>query len=179
MPNIKFDKQTGREEEKFDTEDAFAQPELLLEPNIDVIRKRKQFLVVNFDKQIGREEKKHVDDEEVYVNNLEYDEPRAKDPAERKIVAHDFGKQEERFKSNQMLIDSDLVADELIIETKLPERKIKGFVNMDKDKVERFPIKINKDPFYDDQPITDMHIGKSLMIPKERKSIMHFRMKLT
>ena len=57
-----------------------------------MIRKRKQFLVVDFDKQIGREEKKHVDDEEVYVHNLEFNEPRANDPAERKIVAHDFGK---------------------------------------------------------------------------------------
>ena len=46
---------------------------MILEPNIDVIRKRKVNFV-DFDKQIGREEKKHLDDDEYYVNNLEYKE---------------------------------------------------------------------------------------------------------
>ena len=69
-----------------------------------------------------------------------------------------------------MFKEADLVADELIIESKLPERKIKGFVDMEKDKGERFPVKLNKDPFYDDQPITDLNIGKSTCNSYSNKS---------
>ena len=29
---------------------------------------------------------------------------------------------------------------------------------MDKDNVERFPEKLNKDPFYNDQPLTELNI---------------------
>lgn len=41
LPNIDFNKQRPREEEKYDSEDVNLHSELILEPNIDVIRKRK------------------------------------------------------------------------------------------------------------------------------------------
>eukprot|EP00347_Sterkiella_histriomuscorum_P001067 403373456 len=159
LPDINFDKQLGREEEKFDSEDINMHQELILEPNIDAIRKKKQFYV-DFDKQIGRVdlEKKHIDDDEVFVHNLSFREIRANDPADKKIVVHDFGKQESRFKEDeklQRLRDMDIQPDELIIENDLPAKRVKGNVQMDKDTVERFPVKINKDPFYNDQPLTD------------------------
>lgn len=105
--------------------------------------------MVDFDKQVGREEKKHVDDEEYYVHNLSFREIRANDPADKKVVVHDFGKQEERFKVD-MRRQMDMEPDELVIDNKLPDKKIKGNVNMAKDAVDRFPDKINKDPFYAD-----------------------------
>ena len=157
IPLVNFDKQITREQEKYESEDINMHQELLLEPNIDAIRKRKQFLVVDFDKQIGREERKHIDDDEYYVNNLEFGEMRANDPADRKVVVHDFGKKEDRFKID-MRRELGLEPDEIIIDNKLPEKKIKGYVNMEKDTVERFPDKINKDPFYNDQPLTELNI---------------------
>jgi len=40
LPNFKFDKYTGREEEKVMTEDINNQEQLLTEPNVDFVRKR-------------------------------------------------------------------------------------------------------------------------------------------
>jgi hypothetical protein len=67
----------------------------LIDPNIDITRKKVPFLA-DFSKIQGREEKKHMDDEEVYVRNFEFEE--MKDPGERKVIVHDFGKVEDRFK---------------------------------------------------------------------------------
>ena len=97
LPEIRFERQIGREEEKIQLEDANNHEELIVEPNIDVIRKRKIFLV-DFDKQTGREEQKHVDDDEYYVNNLEYKE--VPDPSQPRAIAHDFGKAPDRFNSD-------------------------------------------------------------------------------
>jgi len=67
------------------------------------------------------------------------------------VRAHDFGKPEDRFKHHHSALqkDLDLIPEENILEPQLPERTIKGYVNMDKG-VERFPLKTNEDPFYDD-----------------------------
>ena len=56
--------------------------------------------MVDFDKQIGREEKKHIDDDEYYVNNLDFQNPRPYDPSEKRVIGHDFGKKEDRFKTD-------------------------------------------------------------------------------
>lgn len=40
LPDIKFDKYTGREEEKVMNEDINNQEQLQIEPNIDFVRKR-------------------------------------------------------------------------------------------------------------------------------------------
>lgn len=45
--------------------------------------------------------------------------------------------------------EMDLENDEIIIENVLPHRTVKNIMTMEKGS-ERFPIKINKDPFYDD-----------------------------
>ncbi|CDW74037.1 UNKNOWN [Stylonychia lemnae] len=176
VPGVDFEKQIPREAEKYESEDINMHQELILEPNIDVIRKRKQFLVVDFDKQVGREERKHIDDDEYYVNNLSYGEIRPNDPADKKVVAYDFGKKEERFKID-MRRELGLEPDEVIIEPQLLDKKVKGNVNMDKDKVERFPDKVSKDPFYNDQPLTELNIDidKAIQATKPNIPVVDFK----
>ena len=165
----------GREEEKLDSEDLNHHQELILEPNIDAVRKRQQFLV-DMNRQVGREEKKHVDDEEVYVHNLSFREVRPKDPAEKKVAAHDFGRREERFKPD-FRREYEFEPDEVILDQKLPEKKIKGAVEMGKDKEERFPQKLNKDPFYEDQPLTELKIDvdNALKATKPNVPVVDFK----
>jgi len=43
-----------------------------------------------------------------------------------------------------------LINDVLIIETEGPKKRIKGFVEMDKQTDERWKVKLPEDPFYDD-----------------------------
>ena len=120
----------------------------MIEPNIDVIRKRPQMLV-NFDKQVGREETKQLDDEEYVIRNFERFEE-IKDPAQAKVIAHDFGKGGERFKEHELGRKLDLEGEELIVEDiEGPKKHIKNTYIMDKA-AERFPEKLNKDPFYED-----------------------------
>ncbi len=71
MPNINFDKQVPREVEKVDHEDANNGEELMLEPNIDAVKKRVPNLV-NMEKQKGREEAKKLDDDEYFVQDFEF-----------------------------------------------------------------------------------------------------------
>ena len=54
LPDIIFDKQIGRKEEFKAEDDIAGKEELILEPNIDVIRRRQTYLVTDFSKQIGR-----------------------------------------------------------------------------------------------------------------------------
>lgn len=130
-----------------DNEDINNHQELLIEPNPDVIKKRMVNFVV-MDKQVGREEKKHLDDDEYYVNNEEYKE--ILDPSQKRIIAYDFGKQEDRFKVDR-LKDLGIEQDELIIEDNLPARVVKGAVRMDVGMAgDRFKEPLNKDPFYED-----------------------------
>ena len=51
---------------------------------------------INFDKQMGREEPKRLDDDEVYIMDLD-ENPIPNDPSVPKVVAHDFGLGGERF----------------------------------------------------------------------------------
>ena len=81
--NIGFERQIGRGDDRPDLADADNHAELVIEPNIDVIRKRVPFLA-NFEKQKGREETKHVDDDDVYVDNNEYADPYPNDPSQYK-----------------------------------------------------------------------------------------------
>lgn len=96
---------------------------MLLEPNIDVIKKKKIFLA-DFEKQIGREEKKHVDDDEVYIRNFDFEDARPKDPSEPKVKGFEIAKQADRFKID-LKREFDIEQDELIIDANLPEKKVK------------------------------------------------------
>ena len=147
--------------------------ELIIEPNIDVIKKRKVFLV-DFDKQVGREEKKHVDDEEVYVKNFDFEDIRPKDPSEPKVKGFEFGKAEERFKID-LKRELDIEEDMLVIEPNLPERVVKNVVRMDKGG-ERFKEKIDKNPFADEIPNTEMNIDvdKALKATKPDVPVVDF-----
>lgn len=71
---------------------------------------------MDYDKQLGREEKKHVDDEEYYINNMSFSKIRPADPGEKKIIAHNFGLKEERFKED-LKREFDLEKEELILES--------------------------------------------------------------
>ncbi len=91
------------------------------------------------------------------------------------MIAHDFGKGGDRFPENfkkQLDLDEDV----LVIEPELPKRTIKGYVNMDKGE-ERFPDKPNKDPFYDEQPLTELNIDvdKALQATKPEVSAPDFK----
>jgi len=66
------------------------------------------------------------------VHNMSFREMRANNPAEKKVIGHDFGKKEERFKTD-LRRDLDLEPDEVIIDHKLPDKKIKGAVDFGKD----------------------------------------------
>lgn len=55
LPDIKFEKQIGRPED-FKLEDFGQGEELIIEPNIEAIRKKQPYLVRDFSKQIGRDD---------------------------------------------------------------------------------------------------------------------------
>lgn len=67
------------------------------------------------------------------MHNLSFREPQPNDPGLKKIVAHDFGKQEDRFKVD-LRREMDLLPDEVVIDNKLPDKKIKGNVDIGRDK---------------------------------------------
>ncbi len=110
-------------------------------------------MFVQMDKQVGREEKKHIDDDEYYINNMEYKE--IQDPSAKRVIVHDFGKQVPRY-NEDLREELGIAQDELIIEANPLPKQVKGAVAMAKAG-ERFPEKLpNKDPFYDEQPISDL-----------------------
>jgi len=96
IPGFDIEKQIGRPEAP-DRDEAL-DDELILEPNIDVIRPRRPG-APDFDKQIGREEKKTLDDDEVFVVDFDGVAPVPNDPSAPRIRGfHEFGKAEDRFK---------------------------------------------------------------------------------
>lgn len=86
LPNIQFEKMLGRPEPKGPSE---TEDELILDVNIDAIRPRIPG-APDFDKYTGREEKKTLDDDDVFIVNLDND-PIPNDPSLPKVVAHNFG----------------------------------------------------------------------------------------
>jgi len=96
LPNFQFEKQIGRPDLE-ENKDYETDEQLILEPNIDVIRKR-QPTAPDFDKQIGRVEPQKLEDmeDEIYIRRLD-DPPIPYDPSVPKVVAHDFGAREDRF----------------------------------------------------------------------------------
>ena len=142
---------------------------MILEPDINVIKKR-QPTAPDFDKQLGRESPKRLDDEEVYIREF-VDDPIPNDPSVPKVVAHNFGLGEKRFnlEEEKLADDFDFRDDKLDLDPQLPERRVKGFVDMDRG-AERFPEKLNADPFYDEQPLNeldnDVHEALKAVRPK-------------
>mmetsp|Transcript_22576 Transcript_22576/g.21753 ORF Transcript_22576/g.21753 Transcript_22576/m.21753 type:complete len:98 (+) Transcript_22576:490-783(+) len=69
----------------------------------------------------------------------------------------------------------DLEDDELIIENKAPERPMKNVIRFDKYS-ERFQEVLNKDPFYDEQPLTELNIDidKAMKSTKPQVSVPNF-----
>ena len=68
-----------------------------------------------------------------------------------------------------MAEELDFNDDRLDLDPRLPERRVKGFVDMDRGE-ERFREKMNADPFYDEQPLNeldnDVHEALKAVRPK-------------
>ena len=109
-----------------------------------------------FEKQIGREDKIDIDDDEIFVRDFDED-PIPRDPAAPKIIAHNFGLGPERFnlEKEKLNDDLDLGQDENFLDPQPIERKVKGYVYMDRGE-ERFREKLNPDPLYDDLPLNEL-----------------------
>jgi hypothetical protein len=139
LPDIKFEKQIGRPEEyKLDDDH---REELIIEPNIEVVRKKQPYLVTDFGKQIGREdlEKRDPHQDEYYIMGGT-EEERLADPSMKRPVVYDFGRPKQRFDLGvEKELAEILQPDELLLDPEPLAKKIKGGVNYKQDKVERFP----------------------------------------
>ena len=78
-------------------DDIAGKDELILDPNIDVIRRRRTFLVTDFNKQIGRKEVGDSDPakDEYYIAVGDEEEKMA-DPSAKRPIVYDFGKPKPR-----------------------------------------------------------------------------------
>ncbi len=92
LPDIKFERQLGREEREVDEDDDREGDVLDLEPR----RLEKHMPDVNFEKQLGRPEPIDLDDDDDFVRDFD-DEPVPKDPSAPKVIAHNFGLAGDRF----------------------------------------------------------------------------------
>ena len=74
-----------------------------------------------------------------------------------------------------MADELDFGEDKLELDPQLPERRVKGFVDMDRGG-ERFKEKINADPFYDDLPLNELDndIDKALNAVRPKASVPNF-----
>ena len=68
---------------------------MIIEPNIDAIRKRKVYLVRDFDKQIGRNDNVDITADEYFIN-VGTEEEKLDNPGRKSVVAYDFGKPKKR-----------------------------------------------------------------------------------
>jgi hypothetical protein len=131
---------------------------LILEPNIDAIRKKQTYLVTPFEKQKGREdqEKYEIYDKDDYIYaGLEEEKM---DNNKKTVVAYSFGQPKQDFKKLNPDIAELLEPPELIIESELPKKKVKGNVKFFEGP--RFEEK-KIDPERDCWPATtDMKIDK-------------------
>ena len=97
LPDIIFDKQIGRKEEMKVDDDIAGKDELILEPNIDVIRRRRTYLVTDFNKQIGRKEVGDNDPtKDEYFIAVGDEEEKLADPSAKRQIVYDFGKPKQR-----------------------------------------------------------------------------------
>ena len=97
LPDIIFDKQIGRKEEMKVDDDIAGKDELILEPNIDVIRRRRTYLVTDFNKQIGRKEEGDNDPtKDEYFIAVGDEEEKLADPSAKRQIVYDFGKPKQR-----------------------------------------------------------------------------------
>lgn len=119
--------------------------------DLEPMKPGRRIAEINFDKQIGRDDPKKLnDDDEVFIRNLE-ENPIPNDPSAPKVIAHNFGLAGDRFDHEKERLNKDLdfLEDEVFIDPKPVEKRLKGGVFMDKGE-ERFKEKLNPDPFYDD-----------------------------
>ena len=152
LPDINFEKQMGRAVPEADEDDEKEGDVLVLEPR----RVEKHMAEINFDKQVGRPEKYDLDDDDVFVHDYD-NEPIPNDPGARKVIAHNFGLGPDRFDHEKERLDEELdfAQDEVFLDPQLPERKVKGAVQMDRGE-ERFREKLNPDPLYEDLPLNEL-----------------------
>ena len=145
LQDIRFEKQLGRTEPQ--EVDEF-QDELIIEPNINVIRPKKPS-APDFSKQLGREDPLKLPDDEIYILDLP-DNPIPNDPSMPRVKGIvNFGLGKDRFDNEKEMARAlDLEQDELFIESADLPRRIKGFVDMQKQTEERFKVRLNEDPFY-------------------------------
>ena len=90
---------------------------------------------------------------------------------DKKVIGHNFGLGPERFnlEEEKMMDYFDLKDDQLDLDPQLPEKRVKGYIDMSKGE-ERFKEKLNEDPFYEDQPLNeldnDVHEALKAVRPK-------------
>ena len=86
----------------------------------------------------------------MYVIDFE-ENPIPNDPSAPKVIGHDFGRGAERFniEEEKLADELDFGEDKLDLDPQLPERRVKGHVDMARGG-ERFKEKLNPDPFYDE-----------------------------
>ena len=86
-----------RKEEMKAEDDIAGKDELILEPNIDVIRRRHTYLVTDFNKQIGRKEEGYNDPtKDEYFIAVGNEEEKLADPSAKRPIVYDFGKPKQR-----------------------------------------------------------------------------------
>ncbi|TNV82854.1 hypothetical protein FGO68_gene7211 [Halteria grandinella] len=130
MQDIKFERQTGREVKEEVYDEMINGERLILEPNIDAIRKKQTYLVTPFDKQKGRDdqEKYEIYDKDDYIYAGLEEEKIDNNPNKKSVVAYSFGMPKQDFKKLNPDIAELLEPPELIIEAELPKKKVKGNV---------------------------------------------------
>lgn len=95
-------------------------------------------------------------------------------PGEKKVVAHDFGKQPERFPQD-FKKELDLEQEELIVENSGPAKPVKKVISF-KSGGERFP-EPKVDPFLEDKPITELKVdvNEALKATKPNVPVVDFK----
>lgn len=169
MPDIKFDKQIGRRDNELHDIELDIGDELIIEPNIDVIRKRKPYLVTDFNKQTGRNDTVDITADEYYIK-VGTEEEKLENPARKSVVTYDFGKPKMRDEDKLDGIEV-LQPDVLIVDPDLLPKKIKGNVKLHEGG-ERFPQDKDFDPMKNMRPPnTEMRIDPKKGIDATRQKV--------
>lgn len=167
MPDINFDKQLGRHDNEHDL-DLNIGEELIIEPNIDVIRKRKPYFVTDFNKQTGRNDNIDITADEYFIN-VGTEEEKLQNPGRKSVVAYDFGKPKKRDEDKLDGIEI-LQPDVLIVDPELLPKKIKGNVKFHQG--DRFPQDKDFDPMKNMRPPnTEMRINQKQGIDATRPKV--------
>lgn len=174
FPDIKFDKQLGRRDNEHGL-DLDVNEELIIEPNLDAIRRKKPFLVTDFSKQIGRDDNKDINADEYYIN-VGTEEEKLENPGRKSLIGYDFGKPKLRDPEKAELAGIEILQpDVLVIDPEILPKKIKGNVKFHEGG-ERFPQDKDFDPMKNMRPHnTEMRIDKNKGVdatkPKAGKEI--------